>query len=152
MKKIILIIIILIVIVGMIFIVNQLGENDSVNTIDELNNIKITYSTNNNMSSYNSKYTKRGVYYDTMNKPDAPHFYTIAMGEKNTGGYSITIKDVNIDAYGNVEVIVKEDSPKSWETVTMAFTYPTCMLELDELPNSIIVKNTDGILFKNINF
>ena len=144
MKKIILIIIIPIVIVGIIFIVNQLIENDSVNTI--------AYSINNNMSNYNSKYAKRGVYYDTMNRPDAPHFYTIAMGEKNTGGYSITIMDVNIDKYGNVEVIVQENTPSVDDIVTMAFTYPTCMLEFEELPNSIIVKNTNGILFENVNF
>lgn len=118
----------------------------------EKSNVEITYSIDNNTSNSDSKYSERGVYYDTLNQPNAPHYYTIAMGEKNTGGYSINIENVNIDTEGNVEVIVEETNPDADSIVTMAFTYPTCMVTLDKLPSSITVKNTEGKIFKNINF
>lgn len=152
MKKVILITIVIILILGSVLFINQLGKNNQTNTKEQANNTNISYLIYNDMSYYNSKYDKRGVYYNTMNKPDSPHFYTIAMGEKNKGGYSITIKDVNMDVNGNIEVIVQENVPGVHDVSTMAFTYPICMLELDGLPNSIIVKNIDGILFENINF
>ena len=123
--------------------------------LDMIKNIiaqTISYSIDNSTSNSDSKYSERGVYYNTLNQPDAPHYYTIAMGEKNTGGYSINIETVDIDTKGNVEVVVKETSPGVDSIVTMAITYPTCMLTLDKLPNSIVVKNTEGKLFKNINF
>jgi len=155
MKKILLLIIVIVIIAGIAFASYKLGENNSTKketktsqTISE----KITYSIDNNMPKSDSKYSKRGVYYDTLNQPDSPHIYVVAMGEKSTGGYSINIETVNIDNAGNVEVIVKETSPGLDSIVTMAITYPTCMITLDKLPNSIIVKNTEGKLFKNINF
>lgn len=112
----------------------------------------LIYTIDNNMGAYNSKYSKRGVYYDTLNSVDAPSFYIIAMGIRNTGGYSIIIDKVNIDKYNNVEVIVKETNPKSDTVVTDAITYPTCQLTLNNLPKSIIVKNTNGEIFQHINF
>lgn len=108
----------------------------------------LTYTIDNNMSISNSIYSERGFYYDTLNQPDAPSFYTIAMGAKPTGGYSIIIDKVNIDANENVEVIIKEQKPKPSDTVTQAFTYPVCKLTLNKLPKSIVIKNTDGDEFK----
>ena len=90
----------------------------------------------------------RGYYIYTLNQTDSPYYYVIAMGEQSTGGYSISISDVKIDEENNVEVIVKETKPTG--TVTMAFTYPTCCLELKTLPNNIIIKNTEGEIFHEI--
>ena len=120
--------------------------------IPEEKNTDINYTIDNNMSEYSSDYSERGVYYDTLDRPDAPHFYTIVMGKKSTGGYSINIENVDIDAQGNVEVTVNEIEPDIGSIVTQAFTNPTCSITLDKLPKSFVVKNTEGELFKNINF
>lgn len=127
---------------------NRLGKNEDLGKKDV---IAINYTIDNEMDNYNSKYSERGVYYDTLNMVGAPHFYTIAMGEQSHGGYSIKIEKVNIDDNKNVEVIVKENGATS-EYATMAITYPICRIELDSYPNTFVVKNAEGEIFKNINF
>ena len=90
--------------------------------------------------------TKRGYYIDSLKQPDSPYFYTICMGEKNTGGYSMKIKEVNkIDA--KTEVIVEEIAPDKNAIVTMAFTYPTIILEFPKYQENIVIKNTKGEKF-----
>ena len=91
--------------------------------------------------------TKRGYYIDTLNQIDAPYFYIICMGEKSTGGYSIKIKEVN-KVGDTTEVIVEEIEPKEGSIVTMAFTYPTVMIEFPEYQDNIVIKNTKGEEFK----
>lgn len=115
------------------------------------NATELTYKISNEMRS-GSRYAERGVYHDTLNTPNAPSYYFIAMGERNTGGYSIEVKEVNIDDDENVEIIVKETSPEPDMIVTMAITYPVCGVELSKSPKTIVVKNTTGETFKNINF
>lgn len=97
----------------------------------------LTYSINNNLAYFDSKYNKRGVYYDTMKHPGAPIIYTIASGEKNNGGYSINVDTVEIDNSGNVIVHVKEKSPSPDEYVVMAITYPICSVTFNKVPNNI---------------
>ena len=86
---------------------------------------------------------KRGYYIDTLNQPDAPYYYIICMGEKNTGGYSLKIKEVDkID--DKVEIIVEEISPGKDDIVTMAFTTPTIVVEFPESQKNITIKNTNN--------
>lgn len=130
---------------------NRNDQNDEEPEIESGNNADtgIEHTINNSVSNYDSLYKKRGVYIEEQN---SSYFYYIAMGEKSTGGYGIIIKDVNIDEELNVEVIVKETSPEISDIVTMAFTYPVCMIEFKEKPNSIVVKNKSGEEFNHINF
>lgn len=114
--------------------------------------MELTYKINNEMGSNNSRYAERGVYYDTLNSPNAPSYYFIAMGKQNTGGYLIKIEKVEIDENENVKVNVSEIYPGPGTTVTMAFTYPVCCLELSKKPKSIEIKNTQGEVFNYINF
>ena len=93
--------------------------------------------------------TKRGYYIDTLNQIDAPYFYIICMGEKSSGGYGLEIKEVN-KIGDTTEVIVKEIKPKDGSIVTMAFTYPTLMIEFPEYQSKIVIKNTDGEEFENL--
>lgn len=146
MKKKIIIVGIFVIIVLILVSVYYITSQNKQETTD------ITYSIHDNLDMYDSHYSERGVYYDTENRPNAPSYYTIAMGEKNTGGYSIEIDKVNIDSDGNVEVIVKETSPEVGGAVTMAFTYPVCRITLNKLPKSIVVENTNGEKFEKINF
>lgn len=111
---------------------------------------KLTYSINNELNAHNSKYKERGVYYDTLNQPDAPSFYTIAMGERPTGGDSIEVQSVKIDEDENVVVIVKETLNGPGAELDV-ITYPICQVTLSHSPKSIIIKNTSGQVFKNVN-
>ena len=66
---------------------NKNNENTENKTTNKLREGKDYYI----MGEYTGKnfdVTKRGYYFDTLNQPDAPYFYIICMGEKNTGGYS----------------------------------------------------------------
>ena len=102
---------------------------------------------------FNGKYLdtkKRGYYIDTLNEPNAPYFYIICMGEQNTGGYSLEIDKVK-RTDDKTEIIVKEIKPKRGDTVTMAFTYPTIIVEFPSYQENIIIKNTNGEEFTRLN-
>ena len=93
--------------------------------------------------------TQRGYYIDTLNEPNAPYFYIICMGEQTTGGYSLEIKDVN-KVEDKTEVIVKENKPGKNSVVTDALTTPTIMIEFPEMQKNIVIKNTAGEEFKQL--
>ena len=118
----------------------------------QIDSSNLTYEIDNNLYYYDSSYSQRGVYYDTLNTLDTSVFYTIAMGMRSTGGYAITVESVNIDENDNVEVIVKESSPSPEDIVTEALTYPICKLILTKAPKSIVFKNTVGEEFDHLNF
>ena len=73
------------------------------------------------------------------------------MGEKGSEGYSIKIVNVKIDKDKNVEVIVRETVPPENSSFTTAFTYPTCCLKLSEGAETIVIKNTKGEIFNELN-
>lgn len=98
----------------------------------------------------NRKKTERGYYIDTLNQPNAPYYYFITSGEKNTGGYSIKVKSMDVDNEGNAKVIVIEENPPKDAIVTMAFTYPTVVIEVNKAFKSIKIENTSGIEFQEI--
>ena len=159
-KSLIAIIIVFTIILGILYIKVKNEENIvkilELEDTSEMNDEKyegkfdtgIDYTINNELYSYDTKYEKRGVYFK---EADSSYFYYIAMGERNTGGYRVNIVGVNIDNELNVEVIVEETSPDFKTAVTMAFTYPVCMIEFKEKPNSVVIKNTSGEEFKHIN-
>lgn len=94
--------------------------------------------------------SKRGYYIDTLNQPNAPYLYTICMGEKNTGGYSLKVKEVNVNDE-KTEIIVEEIVPGKDEMVAMAVTYPTIVVEFPKQQENIIIKNTKGEIFDRLN-
>ena len=126
------------------------SPKEEVFIISSNTNEKILFTIDNSMNSYNSKYSKRGFYVDTENRPNAPWYYTIAMGMQVTGGYGIDVEDVRIDNNNNVEIIVRETVPEPGSIVTQALTYPTCMVKFDRKPTTIIIGNTDEEIFQEI--
>ena len=93
--------------------------------------------------------TKRGYYIDTLDQPNAPYFYIICMGKKNTGGYSLKVKEINkVDE--KTEIIVEEIVPDKDATVTMAFTSPTIIVEFPKYQENIVIKNTKGEEFTEL--
>ena len=109
--------------------------------LDVLERNKITsnleYEILENASKYNMKFKKRGYTYEIE---DESIIYTIAMGEKNTGGYSIRIQKVKIKG-NTVSIYVTEKVPGMNEFVTQAFTYPIVQIKFNHLPSKVEVIN-----------
>ena len=117
-------------------------EMDSKTTLVE----GVDYNINGEFTGQYLDITKRGYYIDSLNQPDAPYLYIICMGEKNTGGYSIKVKEINrIDE--KTEIIVEETAPGKNDIVTMAFTYPTVIVEFPDYQEDIVIKNTENEVF-----
>ena len=91
-----------------------------------------------------SEYADRGYY--VFDDEDG-YLCLICQGEHNTGGYSIRLTDIQINADGALKLIVEETSPEPGACVTEAFTYPACYLSLSEIPEHLIVQSTNGAEF-----
>jgi hypothetical protein len=65
------------------------------------------------------------------------NFVILNMGEKNTGGYSIGVESV-VETDKNLIITVKETNPKLDSQVTMALTYPYCVIKLNSKKEIII--------------
>jgi len=65
------------------------------------------------------------------------NFVILNMGEKNTGGYSITIESV-AETEKNIIINVKESSPDPGAMVTQAITYPFCVVRINSKKGIII--------------
>lgn len=107
----------------------------------------ITYTIENTLMAFDSRYTDRGVYPQAETLAGSWN-YTIAMGEKPSGGYAISIESVTIDDRGNVDVLVSEKAPNQGEMAIMALTYPICRLTLSSKAESIVIRTSAGEVFK----
>ncbi len=58
------------------------------------------------------------------------NFVILNMGEKRTGGYSITVDSVR-EIDGKIHVKVKEIGPGPGDLVTQAFTYPYAIVKIN---------------------
>ena len=94
--------------------------------------------------------TKEGYYIDSLNQINAPYFYIICMGEKNTGGYSLNVKEVN-KVNDTTEIIIEEIVPSEGDVVTMAITNPTVIVEFPKYQDDITIKTTDGKIYEKLN-
>ena len=99
---------------------------------------KIEYEIINIKDNYNMKYSTRGYLYEIEN--DKSIIYTIALGEKPTGGYSIDIKKVQIRG-SSVIVYISERMPGTGEIVTDALTYPIIKIKFNHIPRNIKIIN-----------
>lgn len=86
-----------------------------------------------------------GFFIDTLEEPDAPYFFFITCGEKNTGGYGVVVTDITVDEDENMEITVCFTEPEPDAVVTMAFECPMTQVTVDRLPGSITIKTVDGI-------
>ena len=91
---------------------------------------------------------EKGYYLFQSEKDEAyPYKVLIAMGERSTGGYDISITDIEYDG-SCMTITVKETNPPKDAMVTEAITYPTCAVELSGLPLSMKVKSEGGYEYK----
>lgn len=58
------------------------------------------------------------------------NFIILNMGEKNSGGYSITVDQVE-ETPSKIIVTVKEQEPKTGEMVTTVMTNPYCVVKIN---------------------
>lgn len=91
-------------------------------------------------NSYNIEYIKKGYYVNELENGKVN--ITIAMGERSTGGYEISIKNIKIKEE-KVVIYVEEKSPAPTDRVTEAFTYPTVQVEFNKMPKNIDIKSID---------
>lgn len=65
------------------------------------------------------------------------NFVILNMGEKSTGGYSISVENV-IETDKNIIITVKETEPEPGSMVTQGLTYPFCVVKLNSKKEIII--------------
>lgn len=65
------------------------------------------------------------------------NFVILNMGEKNTGGYSITIESV-VETDKNIIISVKEKEPEPDSMVSQSLTYPFCVVKINSKKEIII--------------
>lgn len=87
----------------------------------------------------NRNYPKRGYYVENSN---GKVIVTVAMGERGTGGYGISVAKVSI-IDGGAQIYVEETSPSKGAIVTQAFTYPIVQVEFSQMPEYILVQSLD---------
>ena len=134
----------LLILILCVFVFTGCNKSDEVKLVEGKD-----YKVNGEFSGKYLSLTKRGYYIDTLNEPNAPYFYIICMGEKSTGGYGLKIKEVNKND-NKTEIIVEEIVPGKDDVVTMAFTYPTIVVEFPKYQENIVIKNTDGVEFEEL--
>ncbi len=99
--------------------------------------------------NYDGNFRTRGYYVLTYNE-NSYFAYVICSGEHSTGGYDISVSNLELDAEGNLVVTVKETSPRPDAMVTQAFTYPRLTLMISKPADSdkrIIVQTPGGSEF-----
>lgn len=70
---------------------------------------------------------KKRLHPDDIKKSN---FVLLNMGEKNTGGYEISVKNVKLTK-DKVLVYIDKKQPKAGENVTLAMTYPFCLVKIN---------------------
>ena len=65
------------------------------------------------------------------------NFLILNMGEKPTGGYTITVRSAE-ERTDSIVVHVKNIAPKADEMVTQAFTYPYCVVKINSKKGIIL--------------
>ena len=122
---------------------------DIIFEIFENNNIvlEIKYEIMNRNGLNFKQYNERGYYYEKVNDT---LIYTIAMGEKTSGGFFIEIQKVKIKG-NSVTIYVNEILPKPGDIVTDAITYPITKIKFNKEPDKIeVINNETGEKFKRI--
>ena len=121
---------------------NELTEKQNENILRILDKYHVVYQLRyeviNNLNNNNKTYEQKGYTYEY----DNGHKFTIAMGEKPTGGYSINIRKTKIKKL-DIIIYVSEKEPGIGEIVTEALTYPITQIKLNTYPSKIQIVNYD---------
>ena len=107
----------------------------------ERNNIivKFDYEIIDDLDDGNSKYEKRGIYYEEDN--DVANV-TVASGEKPSGGYSIKVDKIETEGK-DVTIYVYEIKPTKNKVVSTVITYPVVQIKFNPIPSKVYVLNNE---------
>ena len=136
-----------------ITIYKDMLDNNQIKILSNILNIDIPKNDIlfkvNKTDEYNTKYKNKGYYINKQS--DDKILITIALGTKNTGGYSVELDRIYTDNKGTTYIYVKEISPNNGDVVTQAFTYPTIELELNKMPTNIkVINNTTHEVYNEL--
>lgn len=123
--------------------ISALDENGTLSKEGYLGGFRYQIGT---CEKYDSKFKDWG-YYLYENDARAPWVLELCSGEHSTGGYGISIVNIEADEAGNLCVTVEETAPDPGAVVTEAFTYPKVTLliyEETKMPSSVTVRTTGG--------
>jgi hypothetical protein len=98
-------------------------------------------------SSNDSNYKTKGY---IINNENGKTILTIAMGERNTGGYAIKVNNIKVNG-DSVTITIEEITPGRGDTVTQAFTYPIAKVELEKVPTKLtVISKTTNTTYQEI--
>ena len=123
--------------------ISALDENGTLSKEGYLGGFRYQIGT---YEQYDSKFKDWG-YYLYENDARAPWVLELCSGEHSTGGYGISIVNIEADEAGNLCITVEETAPDPGAVVTAAFTFPKVTLliyEETKMPSSVTVKTTSG--------
>lgn len=118
---------------------NELPEEGTINGL----NYKLIPSKTDGSSA------EKGYYVFNQYGDDRPYKILIAAGKFNTGGYSIGITNIRFDGT-TLFITVKETAPAPTDTVTQAFTFPCCAVEISKYPEEVKVTGEDGYAYQRL--
>ena len=87
----------------------------------------------------NSKYEKRGIYYEEDNNGAN---VTVASGQKPSGGYSIKVDKIETEEK-IATIYVYEIKPTKDEVVSTIMTYPVVQINFNPIPSRVYVFNNE---------
>ena len=107
----------------------------------ERNNIivKLDYEIIDDLDDGNSKYEKRGIYYEEDNNGAN---VTVASGQKPSGGYSIKVDKIETEEK-IARIYVYEIKPTKDEVVSTVITYPVVQINFNPIPSRVSVINNE---------
>ena len=124
-------------------------QKEIINSIFKKNGIiieRIKYEILSNISDYDSKYSKRGYYIEKINNSDSV-IVVIAMGIKKSEGYSIKIKNVEIEIEAKTnfaKINIEESSPGDEQIVTNAtISYPCTKIKFSKNMHHLYIINEE---------
>ena len=133
----------------------ELSISDADLKVEDLNELKnIIYNKGSNAKltykvlgeDQNSKFKNKGY---AITRESDRVIITVALGERNTGGYSINVTKVDIEG-DNATIYVEEKKPYPGDTVTQAFTYPSVNIEFNKMPINISIYDSNNNKFQLI--
>ena len=98
-------------------------------------------------NSFSTNKSKFGYYIDTLDQPDSPYYIVITLGPTTYERAEISIVDLGMDE-STLHILVRETDVTSGPTCS-TFS-PTCVLEVDHLPENIQINGETGKIFNLI--
>ena len=98
--------------------------------------------------NFGYKTKEKGYFVDMLEQLDSPYFIVITSGPETREGASIKIVDIG-EENGTLKIVV-EETAATGEKFDDVYS-PFCVLELDRMPGTLDIRNTNGEVFNSIN-